>query len=114
MLHDDWTQCAELLKAAGHPTRLRILYELSLEPRCVGDLEDPLGARQANVSQHLTVLRHAGLVDYAQDGAMRCYYLPRPKTVRTLLSLARQDEPPHQRTPEQLRRLKARTNTTRA
>lgn len=90
-----------------------ILRELLAEPKCVSDLEDPLGARQANVSQHLTVLRHAGLVDYAQDGAMRCYYLPRPKTTRALLSLLDRDEPPRKYTPARIRRLKTKTTASK-
>lgn len=71
---------AELLKAFSHPTRLAILQELAAGPKCVTDIEDTdiedlVSARQANISQHLSVLRYSRLVDYAQDGALRCYYL---------------------------------------
>jgi ArsR family transcriptional regulator len=90
---------AELLKAFSHPTRLAILVELGDGPRCVTDMEELLPARQANISQHLAVLRHAKLVDYAQDGALRCYYLCRPKLVEDMLALVDRNDPIVKRTP---------------
>lgn len=93
---------AELLKAFSHPTRLAILQELAAGPKCVTDMEELLPARQANISQHLAVLRYAKLVDYAQDGALRCYYLCRPKLVRDVLALVDRDEPIVSRTPEEI------------
>lgn len=99
---------AELLKAFSHPTRLAILQELVVGPKCVTDIEDLVSARQANISQHLSVLRYARLVDYAQDGALRCYYLCRPKLVRDMLALVERDEPIIKRTPEQIQADKQR------
>ena len=99
---------AELLKAFSHATRLAILQELLAGPRCVTDIEDLLSVRQANVSQHLAVLRHARLVDYAQDGALRCYYLCRPRLVRDMLALVERDEPPVKRSPEEIQADKER------
>jgi len=93
---------AELLKAFSHPTRLAILQELVAGPKCVTDIEDLVSARQANISQHLSVLRYARLVDYAQDGVLRCYYLCRPRLVRDMLALVERDEPVIKRTPEQI------------
>lgn len=101
---------AELLKAFSHPTRLAILQELLDGPRCVTDMEELLPARQANISQHLAVLRYARLVDYAQDGALRCYYLARPKLVRDMLRLVGRDEPVVKRTAEEIRAAKERLN----
>ncbi|MEX0936853.1 MAG: metalloregulator ArsR/SmtB family transcription factor [Pirellulales bacterium] len=99
---------AELLKAFSHPTRLAILQELATGPKCVTDIEELVSARQANISQHLSVLRYARLVDYAQDGALRCYYLCRPKLVRDMLALVERDEPIVKRTPEQIQADKQR------
>ncbi len=59
---------AEVLKALAHPTRLQIVAELLKGTKCVTDIQDILPASQANISQHLTVLRHAGIVNFAQDG----------------------------------------------
>jgi ArsR family transcriptional regulator len=99
---------AELLKAFSHPTRLAILQELVAGPKCVTDMEELLPARQANISQHLAVLRHAKLVDYAQDGALRCYYLCRPKLVDDMLSLIGRGDPIVTRTSQQIQADKAR------
>jgi ArsR family transcriptional regulator len=71
----DSQAAAELLKAFSHATRLAILAELVAGPKCVTDMEELLPARQANISQHLAVLRHAKLVDFAQDGARYCQML---------------------------------------
>jgi ArsR family transcriptional regulator len=94
----DNSAAAELLKAFSHPTRLAILQELAAGPKCVTDMEEILPARQANISQHLAVLRHAQLVDYAQDGALRCYYLCRPKLVDDMLTLVGRNDPVVKRT----------------
>jgi ArsR family transcriptional regulator len=99
---------AELLKAFSHPTRLAILQELAAGPKCVTDIEDLLDARQANISQHLAVLRYSRLVDFAQDGVLRCYYLCRPKLVRDMLSLVQRDEPIIKRTPAEIQADKER------
>ena len=99
---------AELLKAFSHATRLAILLELAAGPKCVTDMEELLPARQANISQHLAVLRHARLVDYAQDGALRCYYLCRPRLVQDMLALVGRDEPVVKRTAEEVRADKKR------
>jgi len=84
---------AELLKALAHPTRLQIVMELLKGTRCVTDIQDILPASQANISQHLTVLRHAGLVNFAQDGSQRCYYVSRPKLASAVIDLLAEGEP---------------------
>jgi len=56
-----------------HPSRLTILEILRDGEQCVCHLEAVLGCRQAYISQHLMVLREAGLVEDRRDGA-RIYY----------------------------------------
>lgn len=104
----DSRSTSELLKAFSHPTRLAILKELVSGPKCVTDMEDLLPARQANISQHLSVLRHIQLVDYAQEGTQRCYYLSRQKLVVDMLSLIHRDDPVITRTPAEIRAEKDR------
>ena len=108
MALEDAQAAAELLKAFSHPTRLAILVELVAGPKCVTDMEELLPARQANISQHLAVLRHAKLVDFAQDGALRCYYLCRPLLVRDMLTLAGRNDPVVRRTAEEIQADKER------
>jgi ArsR family transcriptional regulator len=105
---------ADHLKAFSHPTRLAILQELVVGPRCVTDMEELLPARQANISQHLAVLRNVQLVDYAQDGALRCYYLCRPQLVKDMLALMGRDDPVIRRTSAEIQADKARLARSRA
>ena len=107
----DREQCsngAELLKALGHPTRLMILRELLAGVKCVADIEDLLSSPQPHISRHLAVLRHAKLVDFAQDGALRCYYLARPRLVRDMLRLLARDDRPTKQTHAQIAARKRR------
>ncbi|WP_197994855.1 ArsR/SmtB family transcription factor [Gimesia panareensis] len=102
-----------MLKAFSHPTRLSILQELLAGPKCVTDLEELLPVRQANLSQHLCVLRNANLVDFAQEGALRCYYLARPRLVGDMLKLLGREEPVIKRSPAQLKADKQRLEKAR-
>lgn len=68
----------ELLRVIAHPVRIKILHELTKGVKCVSDLEDFLDIRQPNVSQHLSLLRSHGVIDYFMDGRLRCYFLVDP------------------------------------
>ncbi len=74
-----------MLRALAHPTRLEILARLAEGPSCVGAIRDLLEVSQPNLSQHLSVLRKEGLVDFEEKGKQRCYCLTRPALVRDLL-----------------------------
>lgn len=80
-------ELAPLFKALGHPKRMAILQSLRGAERCVCEIEEALGLRQAYVSQQLTVLREAGLVCYRKDGWNVYYRIARPE-VYTLLEMA--------------------------
>lgn len=67
------TPTANIFKALMHPSRLTILEILRDGEQCVCHLEAVLGCRQAYISQHLMVLREAGLVEDRRDG-VRIYY----------------------------------------
>jgi len=79
-----WREQAELLRQLGHPVRLALLHELAKGPKCVADIQNLLDVRQANVSQHLAVLRQTRIVDFHEDGNLRCYYVARPSLVAAL------------------------------
>lgn len=59
----------DLLRAAGEPTRLRLLALLSSADLTVTDLIDILGQSQPRISRHLRLLAEAGLVERYQEGA---------------------------------------------
>ena len=83
----DHKKAADFFKTLGHPTRLRIVRELAEGERCVGAVEDCVGASQANVSQHLTVLKKQGIVACRKDGNLRCYSLTNLRLVRDVLTV---------------------------
>ncbi len=68
----------EALKVLAHPVRIRILEDLTQGVKCVSEFRDMLDISQPNVSQHLSVLRSHGIVDYFIDGRLKCYFLREP------------------------------------
>ena len=69
---------AETLKTLASPRRIEILHVLAGGPIEVGRLASRIGASQPNVSQHLSVLRTAGLVEAERDGREVRYRLSDP------------------------------------
>ncbi len=77
-----WTRSpilqAEVLRTLASPRRLEILHRLAQGPCEVSRLAEELGASQPNVSQHLSILRAAGIVDAERDGREVRYRLTDP------------------------------------
>ena len=63
--------------ALGDPTRRAIFECLVESPRAVGDLAREFPVSRPAVSQHLKVLRDAGLVHHRQAGKQRIYHVDR-------------------------------------
>jgi len=80
----------EILRVIAHPVRIRILEELTKGVKCVSDFEGFLEISQPNVSQHLSLLRTNGVIDYYVDGRLRCYFLRDP-VIPDLLEVIRKD-----------------------
>ena len=59
--------------ALAEPTRRQVLEELRAGPRSVGELTAAVPVSQSAVSQHLRVLREAGLVRERREGTRRLY-----------------------------------------
>ncbi len=73
--------------ALGHPARVAIMRLLIARGECVcGAIVDQLPLAQATVSQHLKVLKEAGLVQGEIDGPRVCYCV-NPAAVRRLKEL---------------------------
>ncbi|HEY5436959.1 MAG TPA: metalloregulator ArsR/SmtB family transcription factor [Candidatus Limnocylindrales bacterium] len=72
---------AEVLKTLANPRRLEIIHRLAQGPCEVGRLAEEIGASQPNISQHLSVLRAAGIVDAERDGREVRYRLTDPDVV---------------------------------
>jgi DNA-binding transcriptional ArsR family regulator len=79
---------AEFFKTLGHPARIRVLELLAERERAVGEMLPEVGVEATNLSQHLAVLRRAGLVTFRKEGSTVFYSLTSPQ-VAQLLAVAR-------------------------
>lgn len=78
---------AALAKAVGHVARVQILRLLVRRDACVcGDIVDELPLAQSTVSQHLKILKEAGLIRGEVDGPRVCYCIE-PRALRRLKAL---------------------------
>jgi ArsR family transcriptional regulator len=75
---------AQLFKVLMHPNRLAILEELREGEQCVCHMEAIFGLRQAYISQHLMVLRDAGLVTDRRDGWNIFYRVSKPEVYQVI------------------------------
>ncbi|MFV2010969.1 MULTISPECIES: ArsR/SmtB family transcription factor [unclassified Micromonospora] len=73
--YDGYESASELLRALSAPLRVAIVTELAQGERCVHELVQKLGAPQPLVSQHLRVLRGAGVVHGSRRGREIAYAL---------------------------------------
>jgi ArsR family transcriptional regulator len=80
-------ELATLSKALGHPARVKIVRILLRKNACIcGDIVDELPLAQSTVSQHLKVLKDAGLIRGDVDGPRVCYCIE-PHALRRLRAL---------------------------
>jgi ArsR family transcriptional regulator len=73
---------AELCKTLSSPVRLRILNLLRDSEKTVSELVAATGLRQANLSQHLAVLRQRGIVAVRKEGVNAYYEVANRKMIR--------------------------------
>jgi DNA-binding transcriptional ArsR family regulator len=86
------TRVAAIAKALADPKRLWVVEQLADGERSVGDLSRCIGCQVPNMSQHLAVLRSAGIVDSRREGSTVFYRLLDPAVLdayRLLQQLAR-------------------------
>ncbi|HSQ21434.1 MAG TPA: metalloregulator ArsR/SmtB family transcription factor [Coriobacteriia bacterium] len=70
----DEEHIASIARALGHPARLRILHLLAAQDACRGsEIFESLPLAQSTISQHLSVLRKAGLVNASPRGQRTVY-----------------------------------------
>jgi ArsR family transcriptional regulator len=75
-MQDTDIEIADLAKALAHPVRLRILQLLPAAPDCIGgDIVDAVGLAQSTVSEHLRILKAAGVISGEISGPRTCYAL---------------------------------------
>jgi len=74
----EFTAAAEVLKALAHATRAMVVVALADGERCVADLAELADCDMSTMSNHLTVLRHAGVVGSERRGSQVFYALAKP------------------------------------
>ncbi len=72
-----------MLKALGEPTRLSIFQQLLIRKHCVRSLSRKLGITESAISQHMKVLKEAGLV-YGERFGYHIHYLPKQEALDEL------------------------------
>ena len=75
-----------VLKALGEPTRFRIFSCLLERKHCVRSLSKTLGITESAVSQHLKLMREAGMI-YGEKYGYHTHYLPRQEVLDDLVEL---------------------------
>jgi ArsR family transcriptional regulator len=84
--HED-ERLASLCRALAHPARVRILKLLIERKGCVcGEIVEVIPLAQSTVSEHLRILKSAGLIQGEVEGPRVCYCVD-PKAVRELRTL---------------------------
>jgi DNA-binding transcriptional ArsR family regulator len=73
---------SEVCKTLASAKRLEIINALKDGEKTVGELVDILGVPKANVSQHLAVMRHKGILKSRRDGVNIYYRIANPKVVQ--------------------------------
>jgi len=87
MNKNDAKEKALVLRALGHPARLQIALGLMEDACNVKGMVECLKIPQATVSQHLSVLRAARIIEGERKGVEICYHIVSPVAVRVLKSL---------------------------
>jgi DNA-binding transcriptional ArsR family regulator len=67
MQNDQIDAMAKLLKSMSHPIRLKILCLLQDKELSVGEIRSQVKTTNANISQHLNILRGQGIIDFRKD-----------------------------------------------
>ena len=82
-----YAQASEVFKALAHPSRVRLLHRLIQGDCCVSEIENCLGLSQPNVSQHLKVLKDAGLIQGTRKGTRICYAIADDRVRRVIAAI---------------------------
>jgi DNA-binding transcriptional ArsR family regulator len=80
---------SNFFNALSHPVRVEIISELLEGKKCVSDIKELVDVNQPNVSQHLSVLKGGGIVDWHQEGKRKCYFLKNPRLLKDILKTLR-------------------------
>ena len=83
-----YTEICSKFKALAHPARLKIMANLMERECCVGDMQKCLSLSQPNVSQHLGVLKEAGIIVGRREKNKICYKISDDRIKKILNTFA--------------------------
>ena len=86
----NYEKVSGVLKALGHPARLKIVAGLLKDECNVAQIQKALGLPQSTISQHLRVLKEVGIIKGRKEGTRTCYRVIDP-LVRKLVEMIRGD-----------------------
>lgn len=69
----EYKDISQKFKALAHPARLKLVESLMSQECCVGEIQKCLALSQPNVSQHLHVLKKAGIIIGKREKNKICY-----------------------------------------
>jgi len=79
-----YREIAQKFRALSHPARLRLVENLMEQECCVGEIQRCLSLSQPNVSQHLGVLKTAGIIVGRREKNRICYKISDKRIIKTL------------------------------
>ena len=74
---------AKKFRVLGHPMRIKLLEDLMKKECCVGEIQKGLSVSQPNASQHLKILREAGIIEARRERNRICYRIADNAVVQT-------------------------------
>jgi DNA-binding transcriptional ArsR family regulator len=80
---------AGIAKAVAHPLRVAVIDFLKDGERCVCDIAEQVGSERSNISRHLAVMVHAGVLTCRKDGLKVFYSLKTPCIAQCLSCITR-------------------------
>ena len=75
---------SELLKAIAHPVRMEMLVRLKADGCNVSEIQKNLGLPQSTISQHLRILKNAGVLSSRRDGTRVCYTVEKKEVLEII------------------------------
>ena len=79
-----YREISQIFKALAHPSRLKLMENLMKRECCVGEIQKCLALSQPNVSQHLSVLKEAGLIVGRRERNKICYRISDDRIIKIL------------------------------
>ena len=83
-----YDRSSEILKALAHPVRMEIIDRLEKNGCNVSKIQQNLGLPQSTISQHLKVMKNAGILSSHRQGTTVCYKIEIKETRRIVRMLS--------------------------